>query len=139
MSSAPQSSNTIGVKADPKILRFVECRLKIILPFFFSRWQLLIFSITRDPSALESISSALYGISSYVAYSLPTSLRKVASNSASDHSVYQHSINHHHEIDPQNHPMPPDGLFEKKKDVILYAAFDEIMSASSSKPNASVE
>ncbi|RIA88639.1 hypothetical protein C1645_826048 [Glomus cerebriforme] len=113
MSSAPQPTNTIGVKADPKFL--------------------------RDPSALESISSALYGLSSYVAYSLPTSitsLRKVASNSASDHNTYQHSINH--EIDPQNHSVPPDGLFEKKKDVIIYAAFDEIISASSCKPNASV-
>jgi hypothetical protein len=63
-------------------------------------------------------------------------LRK--SNSAPDHNAYQHTINHHHEIDPQNHPIPPDGLFEKKKDVIIYAAFDEIVSASSSKSNTSV-
>lgn len=34
--------------------------------------------------------------------------------------------------------MPPDGLVEKKKDVIVYAAFDEIVSASSNKPNTSI-
>jgi hypothetical protein len=129
-----QSSNTTGVKADPKFLRFVEYLFETTFEMTTN-----ILSITRDPSALESISSALYGLSSYVAYSLPTSLRKVASNSASDHNIYQHSINHHHEIDPQNQPMPPDWLFEKKKDVIIYAAFDEIVSASSSKPNALVE
>ncbi|PKY47972.1 hypothetical protein RhiirA4_404025 [Rhizophagus irregularis] len=112
MSSVTQLA-TIGVKADPKFL--------------------------RDPSALESISSALYGLSSYVAYSLPTSISSLRKSSpASDHNAYQHSINHHHEIDPQNHPMPPDGLVEKKKDVIVYAAFDEIVSASSNKPNTSI-
>ncbi|GES84686.1 autophagy-related protein 18f-like isoform X1 [Rhizophagus clarus] len=111
MSSVTQPA-TIGVKADPKFL--------------------------RDPSALESISSALYGLSSYVAHTLPTSITSLRkSSSTPDHNAYQHTINHH-EIDSQNHPMPPDGLFEKKKDVIIYAAFDEIVSASSSKPNTSV-
>jgi len=93
MSSVTQPA-TIGVKADPKFL--------------------------RDPSALESISSALYGLSSYVAYSLPTSITSLRkSSSAPDHNAYQHSINHHHEIDPQNHPIPSDGLFEKKR-MLLY-------------------
>ncbi|CAG8745154.1 6830_t:CDS:2, partial [Acaulospora morrowiae] len=51
----------------------------------------------------------------------------------------QHSINYctdyiprqfSGDTDPQLH-QPPDGLFEKKKDVIVYSAFDEIISVNS--------
>ncbi|CAG8438391.1 10972_t:CDS:10 [Scutellospora calospora] len=108
MSSIPQPTNVNGVKADPKFL--------------------------RDPSALESISSAIYELSSYVAYSLPTSLtslRKTTTNSTND---YQQSINYHkghlsHQFTSDMDPVP-DGLFEKKKDLIIYAAFDEILTCS---------
>ncbi|KAF0453413.1 autophagy-related protein 18f isoform x2 [Gigaspora margarita] len=108
MSSLSQPTNVNGIKADPKFL--------------------------RDPSALESISSAIYELSSYVAYSLPTSLtslRKTPVNSIND---YQSSINYHkgqlsHQFTGDVDSVP-DGLFEKKKDVIVYAAFDEILTCS---------
>ncbi|CAG8637341.1 6785_t:CDS:2 [Funneliformis caledonium] len=117
MSSIPQLNNITGVKADPRFL--------------------------KDPSALESISSALYGLSSYLPTSI-TSLRKATP----DHNAYQHPLNHQYsdylpqqfasDTDPQNHSVT-DGKFEKKKkDVIVYAGFDEIVFASSNKPNASV-
>ncbi|CAG8538811.1 9884_t:CDS:10 [Diversispora eburnea] len=112
MSSLPQPNSVSGVKAVPKFL--------------------------RDPSALESISSALYGISSYVAY-LPNTLRKVTSNSSSND--LQPSINYYSDysqhqfsgdIDPQLHSVPDGGgHFEKKKYSIVYSAFDEIISTNS--------
>ncbi|RIB09119.1 hypothetical protein C2G38_2109403 [Gigaspora rosea] len=117
MSSIPQLTNVNGVKADPKLL--------------------------RDPSALESISSVISGWSSYVAHSLPNSiasLRKVSTNSTND---YQPPINYYpdylphqlsNDINSQSFPIP-DGLFDKKKDVILYAAFDEIITSASNTHN----
>ncbi|RHZ52086.1 hypothetical protein Glove_465g41 [Diversispora epigaea] len=116
MSSLPQPNSVSGVKAVPKFL--------------------------RDPSALESISSALYGISSYVAYSLPNTLRKVTSNSSSSNDL-QPSINYYPDysqhqfsgdIDSQLHPTSDGGgggHFEKKKYTIIYSAFDEIVSKNS--------
>ncbi|CAG8542159.1 26_t:CDS:10 [Dentiscutata heterogama] len=117
MSSLPQLTNVNGVKADPKLL--------------------------RDPSALESISSVISGWSSYVAHSLPNSiasLRKISTNSTND---YQPPINYYpdylphqltNDMSSQSFPIP-DGLFDKKKDVILYAAFDEIITSASNTHN----
>ncbi|CAG8443758.1 952_t:CDS:10 [Cetraspora pellucida] len=111
MSSLPQPTNVNGVKADPKFL--------------------------RDPSALESISSAIYELSSYVAYSLPTSLtslRKTATNATNPTNDFKAPINYHkghlsHQFAGDMDSVP-DGLFEKKRDVITYAAFDEILTCS---------
>ncbi|CAG8452643.1 13160_t:CDS:10 [Cetraspora pellucida] len=117
MSSLPQLTHVNGVKADPKLL--------------------------RDPSTLESISSVLSGWSSYVAHSLPNSiasLRKASANSTTD---YQPPINYYpdylshqlaNDMNSQSFPIS-DGLFDKKKDLILYAAFDEIITSASNTHN----
>ncbi|CAG8483800.1 2525_t:CDS:2 [Racocetra fulgida] len=117
MSSLPQLTNVNGVKADPKLL--------------------------RDPSTLESISSVISGWSSYVANSLPNSiasLRKASANSTTD---YQPPINYYpdylshqlaNDMNSQSFPIS-DGLFDKKKDLILYAAFDEIITSASNSHN----
>ncbi|CAI2179889.1 2623_t:CDS:2 [Funneliformis geosporum] len=103
----------------------------------------IIHAATTYHDLNESISSALYGLSSYLPTSI-TSLRKVTP----DHNVYQHSINHQYsdylpqqfasDIDPQNHSTSEAMFEKKKKDVIVYAGFDEIVFASSNKPYASV-
>ncbi|CAG8741612.1 3059_t:CDS:2, partial [Racocetra persica] len=69
MSSLPQPTNVSGVKADPKFL--------------------------RDPSALESISSALYELSSYVAYSIPTSLTSLRKTTTNPTNDFKTPINYH--------------------------------------------
>ncbi|CAG8450463.1 5355_t:CDS:10 [Acaulospora colombiana] len=86
----------------------------------------------RDPSTLESISSALYGLSSY----LPTSLVSLRKATITDPhpSINYHAdyISHQFSGDADSplHQVS-DGPFEKKKDVIVYSAFDEIILVNS--------
>ncbi|KAG9285896.1 hypothetical protein G9A89_013321 [Geosiphon pyriformis] len=104
-----QASNSVGVKVEPKFL--------------------------RDPSTFESISSALYGLSSYIPSSL-ASLRKVAGNASVDINSYQNQGNPYSdylsphlatEVDTLSQGVG-DLAFGIKKAIIVYAAFDEIES-----------
>nr|CAG8452210.1 14887_t:CDS:10 [Entrophospora candida] len=67
----------------------------------------------KDPSALKSISSAIYELSSFVAHKIPTTLNTLRKVSDVGLSCY-----------------------EKKKDVIVYSSFDELATASSSRTNS---
>ncbi|CAG8751737.1 5630_t:CDS:2, partial [Ambispora leptoticha] len=115
-----KASNPVGVRAEPKLL--------------------------RDPSALESISSAIYGLSSYVAHNLPSSiasLRKVAGGASGE--LNNHAFLHQDYLTPQfsgdidaQSSTAPDLVFGSKKDVIVYAAFDEIEVVALGAQNSSV-
>ncbi|CAG8503864.1 10839_t:CDS:10 [Ambispora gerdemannii] len=115
------ASNSVGVKVEPKFL--------------------------RDPSTLESISSALYGLSSYVAHNLPStiaSLRKVAGGASGE--LNNQAFLHQDYLQPQfsgdtdsQSLTVADSISVAKKEVIVYAAFDEIEVIALGAQNNSVK